>query len=87
LVNTHHLFQLCRYIHANPVKAGLVAFPEQWLFSNYREWIGTRAGTLCDLDFIRTNFGTANEYMDFIQEYLANRVELPSEIKPYLLDD
>jgi putative transposase len=28
LVKTSHLFQLCRYIHANPVKAGMVAYPE-----------------------------------------------------------
>ena len=87
LVNTSHLFQLCRYIHANPVKARLVESPEQWPFSNFQEWVGTRAGTLCDLDFVRTNFGTANEYMDFIQEYLASRAELPPEIKPFLLDD
>jgi len=87
LVKTSHLFQLCRYIHANPVKAGLVASPELWPFSNYREWVGSRPGTLCDLDFVRTNFGTANEYVDFVQEYLANRAEIPPEIKPYLLDD
>jgi REP element-mobilizing transposase RayT len=86
LVKTSHLFQLCRYIHANPVKAGLVASPELWPFSNFREWIGTRTGTLCDLDFVRTNFGTPNEYIEFVQEYLANWAELPPEIKPYLLD-
>jgi len=87
LDKTSYLFHLCRYIHANPVKAGLVASPEQWPFSNFREWIGSRDGVLCDNDFVRTNFGTANEYDEFVQEYLANRAELPAEIKPYLLDD
>jgi REP element-mobilizing transposase RayT len=87
LVNTSQLFQLCRYIHANPVKAGLVPSPELWPFSNFREWIGSRAGTLCDLDFVRTNFGSANEYIEFVQEYIDNRAELHSEIQPYLLDD
>ena len=82
-----HLFQLCRYIHANPVKDGLVASPEQWPFSNYQEWIGSRLGTLCNPDFVRTNFSTANEYVEFVQEYLANKAELLLEIKPYLLDD
>jgi putative transposase len=87
LVKTSHLFQLCRYIHANPVKAGLVASPEQWPYSNFQEWIGSRLGTLCDLDFVRTNFGIASEYIAFVQEYLANKAELPPEIKPYLLDE
>ena len=87
LDKTSYLFHLCRYIHANPVKAGLVASPEQWPFSNFREWIGLRFGVICDNDFVRANFGAANEYVEFVQEYLANRVELPPEIKPYLLDD
>jgi putative transposase len=87
LVKTTYLFHLCRYIHCNPVKAGLVASPEQWLYSNYREWIGLRMGTLCDLDFVHTNFGTANEYIEFVQEYLASKAEPPSEIKPFLLDE
>ncbi|MCX6038134.1 MAG: transposase [Chloroflexi bacterium] len=87
LDKTSHLFHLCRYIHANPVVAGLVATPEQWDFSNYREWISSRDGTLCDADFVRTNFGTASEYAEFVQDYIANRAELPPEITPYLLDD
>jgi putative transposase len=86
LTKTSHLFQLCRYIHANPVKAGLVSSPEQWPFSFFQEWIGLRAGTLFDIDFVRTNFGNANEYCEFVQEYLENRAEIPPEIKPYLLD-
>jgi putative transposase len=87
LVKTAHLFQLCRYIHANPVRASLVTYPEQWPYSNYREWIGLRPGTLWDLDFVRTNFGTPNEYIEFVQEYLSSKAELPSEFKPFLLDE
>jgi putative transposase len=32
-----HLLNLCVYIHANPVKDGLVALPEDWIYSNYLE--------------------------------------------------
>jgi REP element-mobilizing transposase RayT len=32
--------RLCRYIHLNPVIAGLVSNPEEWEWSDYREWIG-----------------------------------------------
>jgi len=87
LDKTSHFFHSCRYIHTNPVIAELVASPEQWDFSNYREWIGLRDGILCDNDFVRMNFGTASEYAEFVQEYLANRTELPPEIKPDLLED
>ncbi len=31
--------RLCRYIHLNPVVAGLVSAPEEWKWSDYREWI------------------------------------------------
>ena len=37
-----HLQHLCRYIHANPVKDGLVHRPEEWPYSNYPEWVGLR---------------------------------------------
>jgi len=32
-----HLLNLCVYIHANPVKDGLIALPEDWIYSNYLE--------------------------------------------------
>ena len=41
-----YLLHLCRYIHANPVKHGLVSDLEQWPYSNYLEWIGARSGKL-----------------------------------------
>jgi putative transposase len=39
-----YLLQLCRYIHANPVKAGLTTSLVEWPYSNYPEWIQTRGG-------------------------------------------
>src|SRR5512139_3564361 len=49
---TEYLVVLCRYIHRNPVKAGLVAKPEDWAYSNYREWIGMRNNGLVNNEFI-----------------------------------
>ena len=50
---TKYVLQLSKYVHLNPVSAGLVQRPEEWEFSNYREWIGIRNGSLVDLDFVR----------------------------------
>src|SRR5512146_203784 len=37
--SSRHLLHLCRYIHGNPVRAGMVAEPGDWPYSNYLEWI------------------------------------------------
>jgi len=36
------------YIHQNPVMAGLVGTMEEWEFSSFRDFTGTRNGTLID---------------------------------------
>ena len=33
-----HLLHLCRYIHRNPLEAGLVKNISDWPYSNYTEW-------------------------------------------------
>jgi len=48
----NYLFNACAYIHANPVQAGLVGFPEEWEFSNFREYIRMRKGTLYSEQFL-----------------------------------
>jgi hypothetical protein len=77
------LLHLCRYIHANPVKDGLVADPADWPYSNYLDWIGEREGMLLDRDFIALNFGTVQDYKSFVFEYLQTR-QLPEEVQKYL---
>lgn len=66
------LLNVCRYIHANPVKHGLVPTPENWPYSNYLEWIEERSGSLVDRDFIRLYFPTADDYRETIREYLLS---------------
>ena len=67
-----HLLHLCRYIHANPVKDGLVAQLEDWLYSNYLEWMELRSGTLVDREFVRAHFLTPKRYEAFVLEYLED---------------
>ncbi len=79
----NHLLNLCVYIHPNPVKDGLVDAPEDWLYSNYLEWMGERDGTLFDPEFVRDNFNTPKEYAALVTEYLRTRI-LPEDVAAYL---
>ena len=63
-----YLMILCRYIHLNPVKAKLVTRPEDWAYSNYREWIGVRDGALVNKVFVQDHFPSADEYVKFVSD-------------------
>ena len=69
------LLHLVRYIHLNPVQAGLVFDAKDWPYSNYLEWIGERNGSLVDRDFIKRSFDSANVYIDFVREFQKIRDE------------
>lgn len=81
-----YLLHLCRYIHANPVKDGLVSRLEEWSYSNYHEWIGARDGTLVDQAFVWEHFPAAQTYRQFVLDYLAGLDRLPEGIEAYLLE-
>ncbi|MBI3167737.1 MAG: transposase [Chloroflexi bacterium] len=81
-----YLFQLCRYIHRNPLEAGIVVKPEQWVYSNYAEFVGKRNGTLIDREFVITNFGSAENYEDFVLNYIPPE-KTQKELRHYLFWD
>jgi hypothetical protein len=81
-----YLLHLCRYIHANPVKARMVSRPEDWPFSNYLEWMDLREGVLVDRDFVAESFPQRAHYRQFVADYLDGLGVLPKGIEPYLLD-
>ncbi|MBN1781521.1 transposase [bacterium] len=77
------LMHLCRYIHLNPVEAGLTSKPEEWPFSNYLEWIGLRKCSLFDEDFRCRYFRDGSGYRKFVMEDMA----LPVSFKGYMKED
>lgn len=79
-----YVIHLCRYVHLNPVTAGLVRRPEDWPYSNYPEWIQVRQGTLVDRSFVRQYFPTADAYVAFVREHIG--VRLAQQLGLYLLD-
>ena len=62
-----YLLHLSRYIHLNPVAAGLVESPAEWPYSSYHDYIGIRHGTLPQPDIILAQFDSATEYQHFVE--------------------
>lgn len=71
-----HLLHLCRYVHRNPLDAGLVQSLGDWPYSNYLEWVGEREGTLVDWDFVRSRFDASGAYASFVLDH-----EPPKQIR------
>lgn len=63
---------LIRYIHLNPVRAGLTRRASDWRFSDYRDWINGR-GKVASVDFRKRFFPDGNSYKEFVAEYLDER--------------
>ena len=80
-----YVIHLCRYVHLNPVTAGLVSDPAEWPYSNYLEWIEARSGTLIDHAFVRQFFPMPDAYVAFVQAHIAPHIA--QQLRPYLLDD
>jgi len=75
---------LARYIHLNPVTAGLVVTPRAWPYSNYLDIIGQRAGTLKDTTLVPDRFPTGDAYRQFVGDYL-DRGRAIAGLERYLL--
>jgi hypothetical protein len=75
--------QLSRYIHLNPVRAGMVARPEEHPWSSYRCYIGQNRGPeWLKTDFILGYFGEDNSkahkrYREFAEDFFAMAYDSP----------
>jgi putative transposase len=81
-----YLLHLCRYIHRNPLEAGIVIKPEQWHYSNYLEFIEQRNGILVDREFVKENFGSPEAYREFVMDYVPPE-KTQKELRLYLFWD
>ncbi len=75
-----YLLHLCRYVHLNPLEAGLVTDLCDWPYSNYLEWIGQRNGTLVDREFVQSHFPTPLEYVRFVMDHTPSK-QIAAEIQ------
>ena len=94
-----YVVRVIRYIPLNPVKARLVQLPQDWQFSDYREWIddtfptplrdrkGTALTAVSDRkgNFRDVSFANAKEYQQFINEYQIEQQH--NKLEKYLFDE
>jgi REP element-mobilizing transposase RayT len=80
-----YLAHLCRYIHRNPLDAGLVGSIDEWEFSDYLEWIGKRNRFLGRRAIVTPFFSTPDEYARFVKEY-EPPAGLTKKLQQYYLD-
>jgi len=76
-----YLLYLFRYIHLNPVVAGLAKRPEDWEFSSYRDFIDLRSGRLPKREYIFNEFIDVGQYREFMQ-----MEDVEKKIKGYVFD-
>jgi len=86
LVDTDsYLLELSRYIHLNPVKAGLVNKPEEYRWSSYRAYIKGNREEIVDTALIFSQFqsNASDGYKDYA-EFVNDRLELIKEEQDWL---
>ncbi|OGX36841.1 MAG: hypothetical protein A3G91_02110 [Omnitrophica WOR_2 bacterium RIFCSPLOWO2_12_FULL_50_9] len=80
-----YLLHLTRYIHLNPVSAGLAGTPKKWPYSSYHEYSGNVGADrrICRFDdVIAINAG---EYENFVNDRISHQKELAA-IKSLILE-
>ncbi len=73
ITSNEYAVRLARYIHYNPVAAGLVGKPEAWEFSDYLDWAGFREGKLSDLTLRDAYYSSPREYRTLMNEYIIEK--------------
>lgn len=67
-----YLLHLSRYIHLNPVAAGLVRQPEAWEFSSYLEYLGLREGRVPQMEAVLSQFQSRDDYRRFVEGHIES---------------
>jgi len=56
-----YLVELVRYIHLNPVRAEMVAKPEEYEYSGHRAYLGLAPALIMDVDPVLRHFGVSKD--------------------------
>jgi REP element-mobilizing transposase RayT len=77
-----YLLELSRYVHLNPVRAGIVEKPDKYLWSSYRAYIDSSRDDIVHRDFIWRMVSPSPEdasarYRTFVEEAIGVSQESP----------
>ncbi len=75
VIEDRYVYELCRYIHLNPVRAGLVKAPEEWKYSNYYNLVKGKASMLLSQNFIDLVNEGFDSYAEFVNDYVKDEEE------------
>lgn len=79
-----YLLHLSRYVHLNPVAAGLVARPEDWEFSSYRDYVSLHRGTLPNPAIVLSQFSAPAACQEFVESHKLDDEDILAHL---LLDE
>ncbi len=82
-----YLLALVRYLHLNPVRAGLVKRPGDWQWSGHGEYLGRTLRGLIDPGPVRGELTTPAQYEAFVRAGLKEGYQAewhPGESAPFL---
>ena len=72
-----YLSELVRYIHLNPVRAGIVTRPEGYKYSSHRAYLGLEPAGIVDVDPVLRHFGASKEVArDRYRKFVAAGIKL-----------
>jgi putative transposase len=75
-----YLLVLSTYIHLNPVKAGMVKTPGEYVWSSYRSYSGENKPPLfLYMDEISSKFNKKSDYVRYVLSYLKDEKEIARE--------
>ncbi|HNX00691.1 MAG TPA: transposase [Candidatus Cloacimonadota bacterium] len=73
--NEAYLGYLCAYIHLNPVKAGIVNAPHEWMYSNFSALTGHSDDSITDTKQISQMFFEHKIYEEFVKSVVLDRID------------
>jgi len=82
--NDNYLLELSRYIHLNPLRAGIIEKPGQYQYSSYSSYVKKRRSELLTRELVLglltcRNGNAKNEYQRFVESAIGQELDNPIE--------
>lgn len=83
-----YLSELMRYIHLNPVRAGIVEKPDQYKYSGHRAYLGLERAGILDVDPVLRHFGVKKRLArEAYRQFVAAGMKLGHQEEFYPTDE